>query len=228
MDISRPFLDTTDALAQMLGPLAGRTAVDLGAGSGGATRALAALGARAIGVEPNAEARRQAEAEGGGPTYRDGTGAASGLPDRCADLVLFSMSLHHCPDMGAALNEALRVLRPGGHLAVLEPEAGDPLWPVVRWIDDETAVYAEAQTALEAVAASGRLEGRRTLHYAVKDRTESAEALIDLMISVDPSRAVAEDARRKVGAAFAAARQEDDKGGFIPYWLRLDVFDARA
>lgn len=207
----------------MLGDLAGSTAVDLGAGSGAASRALAALGAEVIGVEPNAAARARAAEAGGGPTYRAGTGEATGLPAASADLVLFSMSLHHCGDMPAALSEALRVLRPGGRLAVAEPEPHDPMAPVMRFIDDETEVYLAAQAALDAAEARGAVTDRTTLRYAGRYRTDSVDALLEDLVFVESGRSLDPADRPALEAAFEAAHAQDAAGGFLPYWMRLDV-----
>jgi ubiquinone/menaquinone biosynthesis C-methylase UbiE len=184
---------------------------------------MAALGARVTGVEPARDALAEAEAQGGGPLYRAGTAAATGLEAASADLVLFSMSLHHCPDMGAALDEAVRLLRPGGRLAVQEPEPRDPGWPVARWIDDETEVCAQAQSALSDRLAAGVLEARDTLHYAMRYRVDTAEALIAHMLAVDPARSVTAEGRAAATSAFAEAVQSDEAGRYLPAWIRLDV-----
>ncbi len=42
------------------------------------------------------------------------------LPDACADLVLMSQVLHHAPSPGEALQEAIRLLKPDGILALLD------------------------------------------------------------------------------------------------------------
>lgn len=42
------------------------------------------------------------------------------LPDNSADLVLMSQVLHHAPSPGDALRELIRILRPGGILALLD------------------------------------------------------------------------------------------------------------
>ena len=219
----RPELSFRAAAPRMLGDIAGLTAVDLGCGTGPASRDLAALGARVIGVEPDPAALAEAESRGGGPVYRRATAEATGLAAGSADVVLFSMSLHHCPDMGAALDEAVRLLRPGGQLAVLEPEAGDPGWPVTRWIDDEGAAYEAAARALSDRLAAGMLEGRRTLHYAMRHRVADIDTLIAQMQAVDPSRSVTPAQRAAAEAAFADAVRHDAEGPFLPTWLRLDV-----
>ncbi|GMG83404.1 hypothetical protein LNKW23_26170 [Paralimibaculum aggregatum] len=223
--VTRPELGLEAALARGLGPVAGLDAADIGCGSGSASRVLAGLGARVTGVEPDAAALAAAEAAGGGPVYRRGGAEATGLAAGSADLVLFSMSLHHVPDRPAALAEARRLLRPGGRIAVLEPEAPDPLWPVVRWIDDETAVCAAAQAAIGEEIAAGRLRRLATLRHAERYRVATADALIAEMQAVDRRRQVDAAARETVAAAFAEAVREDAQGRYIPFWLRLDLLE---
>ena len=45
---------------------------------------------------------------------------STGLPDNFADLVLMSQVLHHAQDPRLALKEAIRILKPGGTLALLD------------------------------------------------------------------------------------------------------------
>ena len=100
-------------LAQELDLRAGRTVVDLAAGSGKLTRPLAALGCEVIAIEPVAEMRAAI-----GPTARalDGTAEAMPLPDDSADVVTVGQAFHWF-DGPVALAEIERVLRPGGALA---------------------------------------------------------------------------------------------------------------
>lgn len=96
------------------------TVVDLGAGTGIASRAFAAAGARLVyAVEPDAS-----EEVGRGAIHRLSGGmpievvAAFGndlpLPDASVDLVYTRQVLHHVADLPATLAECARVLRSGG------------------------------------------------------------------------------------------------------------------
>lgn len=123
------------ALADVLGALAGvarpSLVVDLGSGTGTSTRYWAERAERAIGVEPSADMRRQAEAvtSAVNVSFREGFSHDTGLPDACADIVTCSQSLHWMlPDPTFA--EAARVLRPGGIFAALDYD-----WPPItpRW-----------------------------------------------------------------------------------------------
>lgn len=220
----RPFLDLASALRRSLGDLSGAAAVDLGCGGGGVTRLLAGLGAEMTGIEPNAAAIASATAVSGPDIRYLCAGAeATALPTGAFDLALFSRSLHHIPDAEAALREAARLVRPGGRIAVLEPEAPDPCTPLMRLIDDETAAYARAQAAIERAIAGGLATRQSTLFFATKYRAPTPQAVIDHMLSVDPARRFDEADRLAFDAAFAAARQEDADGVFIPTWERLDV-----
>ncbi|MFO0927726.1 MAG: class I SAM-dependent methyltransferase [Gemmataceae bacterium] len=121
-----------------LGP--GSLLVDVGCGTGISARQLAARGIPVIGVEPNADMRRQAEAAGGPPhlRYHPGTAEATGLPDGVADTVLAAQAFHWF-DAPAALAEFHRLLRPDG-------------WAVLVWNernerDPATAAYGAVLTS---------------------------------------------------------------------------------
>jgi SAM-dependent methyltransferase len=122
------------AIACILEGLAGAGAhepapivADVGAGTGIASRLLAARGARVIAVEPNAEMRAAAEPH---PRveWRSGTAEATGLARESVDLVLCAQAFHwfRQPE---AITEFHRVLRPGGRLAILwnKRDRSDPL-----------------------------------------------------------------------------------------------------
>ncbi|GAC1304222.1 MAG: class I SAM-dependent methyltransferase [Vulcanimicrobiaceae bacterium] len=109
--------------------------VDIGAGTGIATRLLAATGARTIGIEPNAEMRAVALARGS--DVRDGTASATGLPDRSADVVTAFQAFHWFAH-AEALAEFRRLLRDGGRIALVWNERdtrGDAYTREVRAIE---------------------------------------------------------------------------------------------
>lgn len=219
----RAFLDLDAVFARALGDLNGLRVADLGCGGGRATRILAARGASVVGVDPNAAAVAEARTQGAGPDYIVAPAEASGLPSGGQDVALFSFSLHHVSDMAAALAEARRITRPGGRLAVLEPEAPDPMLPVMRLIDDESAAYARAKGAVAAAVSDGALERLDALAFAAKHRVETADAMVADLTAVDPRRRLGDADRAAFEAAFARAQERDAEGGYIPYWCRIDV-----
>ncbi|MEJ8573810.1 class I SAM-dependent methyltransferase [Microbaculum marinum] len=225
----REFLPFDTVLARALGDLAGLAVADIGCGSGAVTRRLARLGAEVTGVEPNAAQvavaeEKGAEEKGSRPRYVVAPAEATGLEPESFDLALFSRSLHHAGDMAAALAEARRIVRPGGRIAVLEPEAAGPFHPVMAFVDDEAPVYAQAQAALDAAVAAGDLTRAASLRFATKCRARDAEAMLADLITVDNGRSLADADRPAFEAAFAAALVPDDKGGHIPDFSRIDVF----
>jgi SAM-dependent methyltransferase len=92
--------------------------VDVGAGTGILTGALARLGADVVAVEPDqamlAELRRQLP----GVRAVEGSAETLPLPDQSADAVLCGQAMHWF-DLDRALPEIARVLTPGGVLAGL-------------------------------------------------------------------------------------------------------------
>lgn len=122
--------------------------------------------------------------------YRTGVAQALPLADASVDAVVFSYSLHHVPrdEMVRALSEAHRVLRPTGVLYVVEPLAAGAGHEVIKLIDDETEVRALAQAALHRAPELGFVLDKE---YAYTSRTtvDSAEALAERVVGVDPTRA---------------------------------------
>jgi len=107
-------------LAQRPGPL---RIVDVGCGDGSATYLVKELDTRntVIGVDWSATALDRARARG--LLVIQGGVDASGLPlpDSCADIVIMSELIEHLVDTDAAVDEARRVLRPGGALLLSTP-----------------------------------------------------------------------------------------------------------
>lgn len=102
--------------------LDGATVLDLGAGTGIASAALLASGAaRALAVEPDPsdEVGRGAIARldpDGRLEVLDGIAESIPAEDGSVDIVYARQVLHHASDLGAAVRECARVLRPGGLL----------------------------------------------------------------------------------------------------------------
>jgi len=111
-----------EALFALLPEVRGRRVLEVGCGTGNISLALARRGARVVGLEPSGPmlgaARHKARREGLDLTWL--RGLAGQLP--CAhdsfDGVLCILALDFIDDRPGALGEMVRVLRPGGFLAV--------------------------------------------------------------------------------------------------------------
>lgn len=114
--LSAEFAEVRDLLGARL---RGATLLDLGAGTGIASYALARSGAALVyALEPDpGELGRAAIAQvADGLPIRmlDAFGEGIPLPDEAVDIVYARQVLHHTRDLRAALAECARVLRPGG------------------------------------------------------------------------------------------------------------------
>jgi ubiquinone/menaquinone biosynthesis C-methylase UbiE len=104
------------ALEDTAGALAGKLVLDGGAGTGIATRQLAARGARIVAVDIAEKMLRKAREYGPGACYLLADANSTPLRDGCADLACFAQSWHwFCNDN--APREIARVLKPGGFWA---------------------------------------------------------------------------------------------------------------
>jgi len=209
---------TTDlAMLERLVAPAGKEIVDIGCGPGGLVRELTARGARMVGVEISDDQLATARARdgAGGARYVVGTAQRLPLDDASVDVAVFMRTLHHVPvaELGAALAEARRVVRPGGLVYVAEPLTEGDHFALTALIEDELEVRRAAQEALAGAAAAG-LERVATVDYDVRVVLAGVDAYRSRTVAVDPARAAVFDARREqIAAAFARLGRAGDQPG---------------
>ena len=132
------------AVLESLGPLEGRRILDLGCGKGRFAAHLAREGARVIGIDLSAAMLASAK---GLDRIR---ASAKSLPfaDGTFDAVVAIEVLEHVGEVGPILDEARRVLKPGGRLAIVDKNAGAldarrPWLPslLVKWVDERRGLW---------------------------------------------------------------------------------------
>src|SRR5713226_5415992 len=108
--------------------------VDLGSGTGLSTAIWGERAQQVIGIEPNADMRKEAVRKvenhpyAAHIEYREGVAHQTGLPDGCADIVTAAQSFHWM-EPTATLAEIARILRPGGLFAAYDYD-----WPpLIGW-----------------------------------------------------------------------------------------------
>jgi ubiquinone/menaquinone biosynthesis C-methylase UbiE/DNA-binding transcriptional ArsR family regulator len=111
-----------EALLRLMPPM---VIADLGAGEGAFSLLLAQRAVKVIAVDNSARmievGREQAQRQGvKNLEYRLGDMEEVPVEDAAVDLVFFSQSLHHALHPERAVEEAWRILKPGGRIAVLD------------------------------------------------------------------------------------------------------------
>src|SRR5688572_8580604 len=96
--------------------------LDVGCGAGSQSFVYAELGHHAVGVDVNEPliqiARKRAEASKASAAFQLGSAAALPFDDASFDVCLLNELLEHVPEWQRCLDEAIRVLKPGGILYV--------------------------------------------------------------------------------------------------------------
>jgi SAM-dependent methyltransferase len=212
---SPPILRHIEALTELVPP-AGLRVVDVGCGDGGMVRALTRLGAIVTGIEIEAHqlAPALAATPAGNERYLEGRGEALPLEDESAELVLYFNSLHHVPaaQHRAGLEEARRVLVRGGAALIVEPLAEGDWFELVRPVEDETAVRAQAYAAIQAVLGD-RFLGERELIYRSPLAFTGFDQAAARILAVDPARGpVLERLRPELAARFAQSGEKLPEG----------------
>ena len=114
---------------------AGERALDLACGTGDITFGLAAAGARVVGLDVTHRMVQLAHAKhraSGSPAFVQGDMMALPFADGHFDVVTAGYGLRNVPELGPALAEIRRVLRPGGTFVSLD--FNRPSNPVVRGV----------------------------------------------------------------------------------------------
>jgi SAM-dependent methyltransferase len=148
-----------DFVIEHCGLAGGSLLVDIGSGTGISSRQFAERGLRVLGIEPNADMRRQASEDTAAELAceaRDGRAETTGLADSSADGVVAAQAFHWFV-ADAALREFFRILRPS-------------CWVVLMWnerdeTDPATAAYGNVVgRSKEATSVEGpRRQARKTL-----------------------------------------------------------------
>lgn len=126
--------------------------LDVGAGPGFMVAAATTAGWDAVGVDLSPWATERAQAEGL-DVRRTGL-LEAGFEEGEFDCVTMMDLLEHLPDPAALVREAFRVVRPGGTLAVLTPDAGSIVsralgsrWPEVQRAPEHLVLFSAAGLA---------------------------------------------------------------------------------
>ena len=169
-----------DVLFDGLGDPEDVLAVDLGAGTGISSRLLADRGAAVIAVEPNQAMRDAAQPHPRVEWVAAGAEATS-LSEASADLVT-AFQAWHWFDHAKALEEIVRILRPGGRAAVIynERDESDPFTAaygdLVRTYQTDATERNRAD-GLEAFAAFEGWVGKRRVEFR-NDHQLDADGLL--------------------------------------------------
>ncbi|MDA1183280.1 MAG: metalloregulator ArsR/SmtB family transcription factor [Acidobacteria bacterium] len=125
------------ALGHLLPPL---DVVDIGCGDGYLTLEMARWARTVVGIDRSDAVLERAEALAArrrvtNVEWMKGDLCHLPLSDTSVDVVLLSQALHHATDPEGAMAEAVRVLRPGGRVLILDLREHDQTWVRTRFGD---------------------------------------------------------------------------------------------
>jgi ubiquinone/menaquinone biosynthesis C-methylase UbiE len=181
--------------AQVLAGLTpGATVVDVGCGTGTQAIALAMAaelhGAAMIGVDgdPVVLAHARAKPSADKVEWRNGLATGLPVPSESVDRVVMSLLLHHldAAEKRTALDQAIRVLRPGGRLHVADwGRPRDPLMRAAAWalqrVDGAEGLREHLQGAVPVMLADAGF-----VAVAVHDRLRTAWGSLELLSALRP------------------------------------------
>jgi SAM-dependent methyltransferase len=171
---------------------AGTDVVDVGCGSGFHLPMFAREARAVTGVEPHpplVDLARRRTADAGTITVLQGDAEQLPLPASSVDLVHARTAYFFGPGCGAGIVEAMRVLRPGGALAVVDLDA--TAHPYGRWMREDLPHYDPA--AVEAFFAAQGFDLRRVdTEWNFPDR-----ACLERVLGIEFSPRIADRAVRE-------------------------------
>jgi ubiquinone/menaquinone biosynthesis C-methylase UbiE len=137
LDIEQPIV------REILDTLPVGVALDAACGTGRHAAYLASLGHKVIGVDTSPEMLTRARDKVPEAEFHEADLHDVPLADDSVDVVVCAIALVHVPELGRALAEFVRILRPNGHLVISDSRGliGDIGLPLVRIAPDGEFVY---------------------------------------------------------------------------------------
>lgn len=115
------FIEKTDPIVQF----SNKAVLEIGCGKGHYTKQLARVAGSIMAIDPDEESVKVASTQNTevNIVYQIGSAVVLDFVDKYFDIVVFTLSLHHVPDleMIIAINEAIRVVKENGYIIFLEP-----------------------------------------------------------------------------------------------------------
>jgi SAM-dependent methyltransferase len=214
-------------LADRLDLRAGRTVLDLGAGTGKLTRALVATGARVIAVEPGDAMRAELERAVPGAEALRGSGERIPLAGDSVDAIAIGQAFHWFRH-DEAIPELHRVLRRRGGVGLLwnMRDQDDPLQQEIsELVGGFAAGRAKAEDTSRYLSESdlfGPLEQKRFVFVQRLD----ADGLVDRVSSISFVAAAPAEMRDSLAEQLRALA--DAHGEEIDFRYVTDVYVSRA
>lgn len=209
-------MDSLSLIAEIFAPVSNKALLDVGCGSGLLSRALAAHGARATGIDPNESAIAAARVNAPQASFHVASAERLPLIDHSFDGVIFLNSLHHIPGMDAALREAKRAVRADGAVIVIEPLARGSFFSAFLPLEDETAVRRKAQESVEAALRSGLFRLIRVVEFNRRETFDGLDPFLERISAADPKReSLIRKCRDSLQSAFEAASLRNDEGRYV-------------
>lgn len=171
--------------------LARKTILEIGCGTGTRTTALSKIALHVTAVDPseeNVEQARVALSGSGNVEFLVASVEALPFDGALFDIVFFTLSFHHVPAglMKAALDEAIRVVRAGGHIIFLEPAFSGSFFESEILFDacdgDERLAKAQAYCAMLSH------RGMREVCELFDETVFTFESQVDFTRSMHPTR----------------------------------------
>jgi len=156
--------------------LENKKVLEIGCGDGRITVLIQDKPREFIALDPDEEIIRQAGMIVPGVEFRVGSGENLDFPDGHFDLVVFTLSLHH-QQSRLALGEAVRVLRKGGRVVIVEPRNGGEVGQVFGLLRNEEQAVLEARKAIEESGLQMEHSEEFTARWSFKDGDELLQSL---------------------------------------------------
>jgi SAM-dependent methyltransferase len=162
----------------------GRRWLDIGCGTGALTEAILdrCEPRTVVGVDPSEPfvAHAASTIVDDRASFVIGTATATGLADGDEDVIVSALVLNFVPDLGAALNEARRVVRPGGLVAGYVWDYGAGMELLRRFWDAAAALDPAARALDEGVRFQSASPERLAVAFTAAGLAEAAVRPIDV------------------------------------------------